>query len=336
MGKRAGQTCDDGPDQRKRARAHGRAPLMAGETNGGGSSIPRSSAGPAARDRSANARIAASHSGDSSSGKADRVAGASKGDPATRATAAAPAISSNTRRNSSSGKHSCTSGAPGSSVSTSRHSDPAELLVFPEGVELKVGTRVEVQWDVEQPDEDVGSVAIWWGATYMGRSADGKTKGTAKQHAVHLLMYDARAGYEECESEVVFMSMSRLLDVAEKDTLMWRYEGQEWVCDPQGENIGPFLDQPSSGLIMTMPDLLLDQRRLEHNEHGGVSVQALGMAALGRLPYLAQTNLASNFRTFADSIKERLAEIRRVRGSGATVTSEDIRAIMESIESAAA
>ena len=71
-------------------------------------------------------------------------------------------------------------------------------------------------------------------------------------------------------------------------------------------------------------------------EHGGVSVQSLGMAALARLPYLTQTNLASNFRTFADSIKEHLAEIRRVRGAGATVTIQDIRAIMEKIEGAAA
>ena len=170
----------------------------------------------------------------------------------------------------------------------------------------------------------------------MGRSPEGKTTGTVKPHSVHMLMYDARAGYPETESEVAFLSKSRLLDMGEEDTLMWRHEGHEWVCDPNDQSSGPLLDEPSPDLVMTMPDLLHDQRRLEHSEHSGVSVQALGMAALGRLPYLAQTNLASNFRSFADSIKERLAEIRRVRGAGATVTSDDIRAIMEAIEGAAA
>ena len=210
-------------------------------------------------------------------------------------------------------------------------------IVFPEGMELKHGARIEVQWDVQQPEnEDIGSVAIWWGATYIGRSAEGKTTGTVRPHAVHVLLYDARAGYPETESEVAFLSMSRLLDMGEEDTLMWRHEGREWVCDPNDQGAGPLLEEVSPGLVMTMPDLLKDQTRLEHNEHNGVSVQTLGMAALGRLPYLAQTNLASNFRSFADSIKERLAEIRRVRGAGATVTSDDIRAIMESIEGAAA
>ena len=211
------------------------------------------------------------------------------------------------------------------------------LVLFPEGMQLNVGDRVEVQWDLQQPEnEGIGSIAIWWGATYTGLCSDGKATGTVKPHAVHTLLYDARAGYPETSSEVVFLSMSRLLDVGEEDTLMWRYEGQDWLCDSNDQTTSQLLETPTPDVVMTMQDLLQDQKRLELMEHGGVSVQSLGMAALARLPYLTQTNLASNFRTFADSIKEHLAEIRRVRGAGATVTIQDIRAIMEKIEGAAA
>lgn len=204
-------------------------------------------------------------------------------------------------------------------------------VVLPRGVKLVPGDRIEVQWDVESPESShLGSVAIWWGATYNGQCGDDEIVGESSPHAKHILIYDARAGYPQTESEVAFLSMSRLLDCQEQDTLMWRVEGQDWVCDPNDNNVGPLLEEPP--IVMTMQDLLHDQTRLDQTEHSGVSVETLGMAALGRLPYLAQTNIASNFRNFADSIKEKLADIRRERGAGATVTSRDIKEIMEQID----
>ena len=195
------------------------------------------------------------------------------------------------------------------------------------------GERIQVQWDVHDSFTG-GSIATWWGASIVGShgrstmvTVDEKLSEPVSpgQYAVYKILYDAQDGFAVTESNVCFVSTSYVYDCGEKCFLFWRRE------DTSLKNSSTSASGISQEISMTMKDLVKDQNRLDAEQHGGHSLESLGMAALGRLNYLQQANAASHFRDFADNVKERLKGLIEKHGPGYTVTAADIRSIMEGV-----
>jgi len=87
----------------------------------------------------------------------------------------------------------------------------------------KDGDRFEVEWDVEDNEDDVDT--HWWGATLL--PYDGRVK---EQVAVRTLKYDPypEGGFPEYSSEdVIFLSSNMLADPETRDYLNYRKAGSE-------------------------------------------------------------------------------------------------------------
>lgn len=94
-----------------------------------------------------------------------------------------------------------------------------------EEVNLSIGDRLEVSWQVECIDGT--SDQVWWGGT-LQRSAKGVLE----------VRYDAEHDFEEETREVAFWSPSELRDLALSESLLWRHPGagdDETDQDEEGE-----------------------------------------------------------------------------------------------------
>jgi hypothetical protein len=82
----------------------------------------------------------------------------------------------------------------------------------PEDVNLAIGDRLEVSWEVQCTDGS--SDQVWWGGT-LQRSAKGALE----------VRYDAEHGFEEETREIAFWSQSEIRDLALNESLVWRQPG---------------------------------------------------------------------------------------------------------------
>lgn len=166
-------------------------------------------------------------------------------------------------------------------------------------------------------------ISSWFKASYLGIN-----NGTSR----HTIKYNAQGSFPECQCEVIFLSNSRLLDCNENDALLWRHEGKPWIADENDEEFGASLikEQDVSGneVTMTMQELLEDQMHMDLIEHGGNSLEGMGMNAMGQLPYMQQVRVVSGYRDFATALKAKLKSIQDSKGEGALVTEKDIQSFM--------
>ena len=166
-------------------------------------------------------------------------------------------------------------------------------------------------------------ISSWFKASYLGIN-----NGTSR----HTIKYNAQGSFPECQCEVIFLSNSRLLDCNENDALLWRHEGKPWIADENDEEFGASLtkEQDVSGneVTMTMQELLEDQTHMDLIEHGGNSLEGMGMNAMGQLPYMQQVRVVSGYRDFATALKAKLKSIQDSKGEGALVTEKDIQSFM--------
>ena len=218
---------------------------------------------------------------------------------------------------------------------------------LPKNVNLKVGSKIEVQWDINDPETD-DIVSAWFVAEYMGpvlqhlkknvnsssSSTTTTTTSSCKNIEIirHKIKYEPRDNFPEVISECIFLSNSRLLDCGEEDTLLWRKEGEAWIVDELDEEFGQCLKAgettSENEVIMTMGELLQDQQHMDNSEHGGNSLADMGVRAMGRLPYMQQVQIVSNYQNFSSALKSKLESIQNERGAGALVTEADIKSFM--------
>lgn len=180
---------------------------------------------------------------------------------------------------------------------------------------LKLGDRVQVQWDVEN-SEVGGTVAVWWGATVKSTGASGDS---------YVIRYDAMDDQPEVDSHVKLQSPFVLYDTQEGDTLFWRMEGSAFDASSS-----PALENSTSS-SMTMIELLQDQLLSEHAEQEGGSVHDLGMQALSQLPYQHQSRMAMLYRNFSDLFRQELQQLLHERGRGAVVRASDVSTILSQV-----
>ena len=184
---------------------------------------------------------------------------------------------------------------------------------------LRHGSKIEVLWDVSAPEGDHSLDRVWWGGVLVGEatSVKGEREGEEKDgfglSSKWLLKYQKYGSFEEETRTVVFLESHLLLDLAEKQLLEWREEGDNYEPPevlPQDE-------------VVTLGDMTTEVIRDED--------MAEGLAELTKLPFHKQQVFASEYRQMADTFKQKLREILSSKGEGYVVDADDIHRITEGI-----
>jgi hypothetical protein len=196
-------------------------------------------------------------------------------------------------------------------------------------VVLKVGQRIEVQWDVTMEDgtNEARIRPVWWGATYNGFVTPTKH---INGQPVSTIQYDKMEHFEACKCECVFVNKRVCFDVAELDNLFWRIQGDPW-SPPVGIPVEQYGCFGAGEVTMTAAELLKDQKKMDNTEHLGVPLEALGMAAMAQMPQQQQMQMATAYRSFADKLQSELKSLVQLKGSGYTVTERDMKEILHKI-----
>lgn len=181
-----------------------------------------------------------------------------------------------------------------------------------------LGTRIEVLWRIESPDEgdQAGEIVDkWWGAVVQdctSQMAGSLVKPEWAGELVHTLLYDAWGEFGEDTVRVVFVPKKSLVDLARLDdenggVLDWRVEGGD----------------------MSMEEVAEENEALV--QEAGLSSDA-DLAVLSQYPANVQINVASGYRVFADGVKEMLGELVASKPRGYVVTESDVQGIFERIQ----
>lgn len=211
------------------------------------------------------------------------------------------------------------------------------------GTAVRVGDRLEVQWEVhagdgsrsedEDEDEEDANDGADDGDAGEGEGEDegvgGEGEATltwwpcsvATEGEDAFLLYDAGAGFDAEKRKVRFID-ARTLTHGENDggIFKWRREGDEE--EEEGEEA---LDAPT-----TMREILAAQDAID--AENGESLENASMAAFATLPMNQQMNLASAFAGFKDKLLKRLSSLAQRKGENGVITKVDIDNIMSDIQ----
>lgn len=204
--------------------------------------------------------------------------------------------------------------SPAASVADGRSHAPA------------LGTRIQVLWrltfDGADGSEGTTPVDQWWGAVVQDctRETVGAARAMHAHRYVFVLLYDPLHGFTEETSRVAFLPDSQLLDLAQLDgphagVLDWRVEGADEDDDASAVH--------SASAVAAEVDNLVQE--------AGIAADA-DLHALAAMPHTVQIRLASGYRSFADALKARLAELIAAKGDGYVVTKEDVDSIMTALQ----
>jgi hypothetical protein len=105
--------------------------------------------------------------------------------------------------------------------------DEQEVLDLATTLGLKVGDRLEVEWEIveEGSDESTSPRTRWWGATLLEH--DGRTEDSV---AIRVLDYDPfpEGGFpERSQEDVIFIGRDVLIDPVTEQELFFRREGDD-------------------------------------------------------------------------------------------------------------
>lgn len=224
------------------------------------------------------------------------------------------------------------------------------------GATVKVGDRLEVQWEVvvvsRDDDEDAGEDADadasasdatnpgrvrWWPCVVVRDDDD--DGGMVKKGFG--LVYDAMDGFESERRRVVFSRAGgarQLEHAGEAGVFRWRREGDvddvqrdDDDCDDDDdvENAATFEDAPT-----TMREILEAQGAIDA-ENGGVSLESAAMGAFATLPMNQQMNMATAFAGFKEKLMAKLSGLAAEKGAEGVVTKDDIDGILSDIQKGA-
>lgn len=126
----------------------------------------------------------------------------------------------NVEKNGSSTDEGKKRSAPEPATVDLKRAKPVETLDLGVSLGIKAGDRLEVQWEIGEP-EDGSAETRWWGATLLEH--DGKTDDDGV--AIRVLQYDewAEGGFpEKSKEEIIFIGRDVLVDVKTQEQLGFR------------------------------------------------------------------------------------------------------------------
>jgi len=220
------------------------------------------------------------------------------------------------------------------------------------GATVKVGDRLEVQWEVvvvaaasrdDEDEEDADADARrvrWWPCVVVRddvRDDDGDGGMVKKGFG---LVYDAMDGFESERRRVVFSRAGgarQLEHAGEAGVFRWRREGD--VDDVQRDDDDEYCDEEDvenaiEDAPTTMREILEAQGAIDA-ENGGVSLESAAMGAFATLPMNQQMNMATAFAGFKEKLMAKLSGLAAEKGAEGVVTKDDIDGILSDIQKGA-
>ena len=219
---------------------------------------------------------------------------------------------------------------------------------------VKVGDRLEVQWEVvkdedyddgvkEEEEANERRVRVKWWPCVVVRGDEGEedeAKMSRSETTSFGLVYDAMDGFESERRRVVFSRAGgarQLEHAGEAGVFRWRREGDvddvqhddsddEDDCDDAENAIE---DAPT-----TMREILEAQGAIDA-ENGGVSLESAAMGAFATLPMNQQMNMATAFAGFKEKLMAKLSGLAAEKGAEGVVTKDDIDGILSDIQKGA-
>lgn len=215
------------------------------------------------------------------------------------------------------------------------------------GATVKVGDRLEVQWEVvvatsrdeeEEEDADADARRVRWWPCVVVRDDDDGDGGMVKKGFG--LVYDAMDGFESERRRVVFSRAGgarQLEHAGEAGVFRWRREGD--VDDVQRDDDDEDCDEEDAENAIedaptTMREILEAQGAIDA-ENGGVSLESAAMGAFATLPMNQQMNMATAFAGFKEKLMAKLSGLAAEKGAEGVVTKDDIDGILSDIQKGA-
>ena len=210
---------------------------------------------------------------------------------------------------------------------------------------VKVGDRLEVQWEVSVADEDEDEDADkgeeedasgrvkWWPCVVV-REEDGTSEGT-KTGKCFGLVYDAMDGFESERRRVVFSRAGgarQLEHAGEAGVFRWRREGDVDDAQDDDDDVETVVEEEDAPT--TMREILEAQGEIDA-ENGGVSLESAAMGAFATLPMNQQMNMATAFAGFKEKLMAKLSGLAAEKGAEGVVTKDDIDGILSDIQKGA-
>ena len=202
------------------------------------------------------------------------------------------------------------------------------------GAPVRVGDRLEVQWELaggdddDEDDEDRVATATWWPCEIARVDGDGDDDAS-----VLTLMYDARDGFERESREVAFASgRAPLLTHADEPgaTFRWRREGDESDDEEDDEDED---EENATGsaedATTTLREIVDAQRAMD--AACGESVEAAATAAFASLPMDLQLHVASAVANLRTKLVEKFTALTADRGAEYVITKEDVDALVREL-----
>ena len=212
---------------------------------------------------------------------------------------------------------------------------------------VKVGDRLEVQWEVTVADEDAdkdkdkgeeedeASGRVKWWPCVVVREEDGTSEGTKKEKCFGLV-YDAMDGFESERRRVVFSRAGgarQLEHAGEAGVFRWRREGDvDDAQDDDEDDVETVVEEEDAPT--TMREILEAQGEIDA-ENGGVSLESAAMGAFATLPMNQQMNMATAFAGFKEKLMAKLSGLAAEKGAEGVVTKDDIDGILSDIQKGA-
>lgn len=220
---------------------------------------------------------------------------------------------------------------------------------------VKVGDRLEVQWEVVKDDEDYDDdddgvkeeeeanderrVRVKWWPCVVVRGDDGEedeAKMSRSETTTSFgLVYDAMDGFESERRRVVFSRAGgarQLEHAGEAGMFRWRREGD--VDDVQHDDSDDDAENAIEDAPTTMREILEAQGAIDA-ENGGVSLESAAMGAFATLPMSQQMNMATAFAGFKEKLMAKLSGLAAEKGAEGVVTKDDIDGILSDIQKGA-
>jgi hypothetical protein len=209
---------------------------------------------------------------------------------------------------------------------------------------VKVGDRLEVQWEVSVADEeedageeDAASGRVKWWPCVVVREEEGfRSEGRTKKEKCFGLVYDAMDGFESERRRVVFSRAGgarQLEHAGEAGVFRWRREGDvDDAQDDDDDDVETVVEEEDAPT--TMREILEAQGEIDA-ENGGVSLESAAMGAFATLPMNQQMNMATAFAGFKEKLMAKLSGLAAEKGAEGVVTKDDIDGILSDIQKGA-
>ena len=213
---------------------------------------------------------------------------------------------------------------------------------------VKVGDRLEVQWEVSVADEDedadkdkgeeeedASGRVKWWPCVVVREEEGFRSEGTKKEKCFGLV-YDAMDGFESERRRVVFSRAGgarQLEHAGEAGVFRWRREGDvDDAQDDDEDDVETVVEEEDAPT--TMREILEAQGEIDA-ENGGVSLESAAMGAFATLPMNQQMNMATAFAGFKEKLMAKLSGLAAEKGAEGVVTKDDIDGILSDIQKGA-